>query len=164
MEKKRPSYPSTKNTFTIANITKGKTILFFNINLFNLNGRFDVDIIFEDSQRNFLSSFNWLLLYFIFQSKDLVVYIQAPARRNKLGNLLICSILRSNLILVFALVTQSLTHSLTIFYQMKLKTSLSVQCVAAEIEYSSQILQSCSKLRWSFRHSVSFQCLFKLRN
>ena len=58
MEKKRPSYPSTKNTFTIANITKGKTILFFNINLFNLNGRFDVDIIFEDSQRNFLSSFN----------------------------------------------------------------------------------------------------------
>ena len=55
---KRPSYPSSKLTFNIANITKGKTIHIFNINLYNLNGLFDVDIIFEDSQRNFLSSFN----------------------------------------------------------------------------------------------------------
>ena len=58
--------------------------------------------------------------------------------------------------------SQSLSHQ--IFYQIKVKASLSVQCVAAEIEYSSQILQSCSKLRWSFCHSVSFQCLFKMRN
>ena len=43
--------------------------------------------------------------------------------------------------------THSLSQSLTIFYQIKVKVSLSVQCVAAEIEYSSQILQSCSKLR-----------------
>ena len=43
----------------------------------------------------------------------------------------------------------SVSHSLCpqFFYQTKGKTSLSVQCVAAEIKYSSQILQSCSKLR-----------------
>ena len=47
---------------------------------------------------------------------------------------------------------------------LTLSVTLSVQCVATEIKYSSQILQFCSKLGWSFRHSVSFQCLFKLRN
>ena len=44
---------------------------------------------------------------------------------------------------------QSLTHSLSLslnFTKIKVKMSLSVQCVAAEIRYSSQILQSCSKL------------------
>ena len=54
MKDTRPSYPSTKLTFTIANTTN---IRWFNINLLNLNGRFDVDLILEDSQRNFLSSF-----------------------------------------------------------------------------------------------------------
>ena len=60
----RPRYPSTKLTFTIANITKGKTIRWFNINSLNLNGRFDIDLVLEDSQRNLLSSF--FLLSFLF--------------------------------------------------------------------------------------------------
>ena len=57
MKESRPSYPSTKLTFNIANITKGKPIRWFNIDLLNLNGRFDVDLIIEDTLRNFLSSF-----------------------------------------------------------------------------------------------------------
>ena len=52
----RPSYPSNKWTFTIAHLTKGITIRFFNINLFNLKERFDVDVALEDSQRYFLLS------------------------------------------------------------------------------------------------------------
>ena len=49
-------YPSDKITFTIPGVTKNKLIRFFNIGL-NLNGKFGVDVILEDSQRNFLSSF-----------------------------------------------------------------------------------------------------------
>ena len=52
----RTRYPSDKITFTIPGVTKNKLIRFFNIGL-NLNGKFGVDIILEDSQRNFLSSF-----------------------------------------------------------------------------------------------------------
>ena len=52
----RPRYPSNTLTFTIANITKHKSIFCFNIEL-NLNERFDVDVVLEDSQRNFLGSF-----------------------------------------------------------------------------------------------------------
>ena len=52
----RPTYPSSKLTFTIANITKDKAIRFFNIYL-TLNGTFDVDVVLEDSKRNFLNSF-----------------------------------------------------------------------------------------------------------
>ena len=57
MKESRPSYPSTKLTFNIANITQGKPIRWFNIDLLNLNGRFDVNLIMEDTLRNFLSSF-----------------------------------------------------------------------------------------------------------
>ena len=56
MKDTRPRYPSNKQTFTIANITNDTAIRFFNI-FFNLNGQFDVDMVLEDSQRNFLSSF-----------------------------------------------------------------------------------------------------------
>ena len=49
----RPRYPSNKLTFTIANITKGKPIRFVNI-LLNSFAKFDVDIFFEDSKRNFM--------------------------------------------------------------------------------------------------------------
>ena len=58
----RPSYPSNKWTFTIARLTKGITIRFFNINLFNLKERFDVDVALEDSQRYFLLSVILLLI------------------------------------------------------------------------------------------------------
>ena len=51
----RPRYPSNKLSFTIANITKDKLIRYFSI--YMLYGQFDVNIILEDSQRNFLSSF-----------------------------------------------------------------------------------------------------------
>ena len=61
----RPSYPSNKITFTTADITKGITIRYININLLNLNGQFDIDVVLEDSQRNFLSSIITLLLYFM---------------------------------------------------------------------------------------------------
>ena len=49
----RPRYPSDKLTFNIANITKGKTIRFINIE-FNSNATFDIDFFLEDSKRNFL--------------------------------------------------------------------------------------------------------------
>ena len=65
MRDTRPTYPSSKVTFTIANVTKQKSIRFFNI-YFNLNGQFDVDMVLEDSQRNFLSSFTILLLLYLF--------------------------------------------------------------------------------------------------
>ena len=60
--------------------------------------------------------------------------------------------------------SQSLTLS-TIFLPNERENILvSSVCESVGIKYSSQILQSCSKLGRSFRHSVSFQCLFKLRN
>ena len=52
----RPSYPSNKLTFTIANITRDKDIRFLNIYLI-LNGQFNVDLILEDSKRNFSELF-----------------------------------------------------------------------------------------------------------
>ena len=58
----RPTYPSSKLTFTIANETINKDIRFFNIYLTS-NQQFDVDVVLEDSKRNFLNSF--LFLYFI---------------------------------------------------------------------------------------------------
>ena len=60
----RPRYPSNKLTFTIANVMKGITSRVLNIILLNLNGGFDVDVVLEDSQRNFLSSpFLWVSFY-----------------------------------------------------------------------------------------------------
>ena len=56
MRDTRPTYPSSKVTFTIANVTKHKAIRFFNIWL-NLNGEFDIDVVLEDSKRNFKNSF-----------------------------------------------------------------------------------------------------------
>ena len=65
-------------------------------------------------------------------------------------------------------VTHSLTQSVclsTIFLPNERENILvSSVCGSVGIKYSSQILQSCSKLGRSFCHSVSFQCLFKLRN
>ena len=55
MIKTRPRYPSDRLTFSIANITKHRVILFFNIWL-NLTGQFYIDVVLEDSLRNFLSS------------------------------------------------------------------------------------------------------------
>ena len=52
----RTNYPSSKLTFTIANISEHRDIRFLNIFL-NLNGIFDVDVVLEDSKRNFLNSF-----------------------------------------------------------------------------------------------------------
>ena len=52
----RPSYPSDKLTFNIADFTKDKVIQFFNIDL-NLNEQYDVDAVLEDSKRNFMNSF-----------------------------------------------------------------------------------------------------------
>ena len=54
----RPSYPSNKLTFTIANITRDKDIRFLNIYL-TLNGQFDIDLILEDSKRNFYELFSF---------------------------------------------------------------------------------------------------------
>ena len=52
----RPSYPSDKFTFNIADLTKDKVIQFFSIDL-NLNEQYDVDAVLEDSKRNFMNSF-----------------------------------------------------------------------------------------------------------
>ena len=51
----RPTYPSDRLTFNQANITKALSIRYFNI-FFNLNNLFDVNVILEDSKRNFLNS------------------------------------------------------------------------------------------------------------
>ena len=58
----RPRYPSNKLIFTTADITKNKAIRWFNVG-FNLKRRFNVDVVLEDSQRNFLSSFK--IIFFI---------------------------------------------------------------------------------------------------
>ena len=52
----RPTYPSNKLTFSIADFTKDKVIQFFNIAL-NLNEQYDVDVVLEDSKRNNMNSF-----------------------------------------------------------------------------------------------------------
>ena len=52
----RPRYPSNKLTFTIADIAKGTTIRYININI-NSNEKLDADVSLEDSNRNFLNSF-----------------------------------------------------------------------------------------------------------
>ena len=49
----RPRFPSDKLSLTIADITKDKLIRYFCIYL--KNGQFDLNVILEDSQRNFLS-------------------------------------------------------------------------------------------------------------
>ena len=58
----------------------------------------------------------------------------------------------------------SVTHSQCWLPNERENNLVSSVCGSVGIKYSSQILQSCSKLGGSFRHSVSFQCLFKLRN
>ena len=52
----RPTYPSSKLTFTIANLIEHRDIVFLNI-FINLNVSFKVDVVLEDSKRNFLNSF-----------------------------------------------------------------------------------------------------------
>ena len=56
IENLKPSYPSNKLTFNIADETKDKIIKFFSICL-NLNDQYDVDLVLEDSKRNFMNSF-----------------------------------------------------------------------------------------------------------
>ena len=56
MIESRPSYPSNKLTFSIADFTKDTVIQFFNIAL-NLNEQYDVDVVLEDSKRNNMNSF-----------------------------------------------------------------------------------------------------------
>ena len=57
----RLTYPSSKLTFSIANITKHKVIRFIDIQLI-LNGKIVVDTVLEDSKRNFMNLF---ILFFI---------------------------------------------------------------------------------------------------
>ena len=49
-------YPSDKIIFTIADATKHKPIRYLNIFLV-MKGQFDVDLVLEDSKRNFRSTF-----------------------------------------------------------------------------------------------------------
>ena len=72
MIKTRPAtYPSNKLTFTIDDLAKNKEIRYLNINL-DLNGHFNVDLILEDSQRNFLNSFLKIPMSNTIQVKDLL--------------------------------------------------------------------------------------------
>ena len=52
----RPSYPSNKMTFTIANIKNHKSIRSLFLYL-KMNGQFDVDVVLEDAKRNFVNSY-----------------------------------------------------------------------------------------------------------
>ena len=49
----RVSYPSDKFTFSISDITRHKTIRWFNL-IINLNGKYDVQVLLEDSRRNYI--------------------------------------------------------------------------------------------------------------
>ena len=60
-----PRYPSDQFTFSIANITKHKTIGYLGLD-FNSNELFDVDVVLEDSKRNFLSSIIHCFLMIVF--------------------------------------------------------------------------------------------------
>ena len=59
----RPSFPSNKLTFTIDNFTKDKAINYFEIVL-TLNEQYDVDLVLEDSKRNFVNSLESLFFSF----------------------------------------------------------------------------------------------------
>ena len=61
MLESRPSYPSNRLTFTISNIIRDKDLRILNIYL-NLTRQFDVDLILEDSKRNFINSLNTFLI------------------------------------------------------------------------------------------------------
>ena len=50
------AYPSSKLTFSIANLSKEKVIRYIDIQLI-LNGKTDIFTVLEDSKRNFLNSF-----------------------------------------------------------------------------------------------------------
>ena len=64
----RSIYPSDKMTFTLANLTRDKSISFLNIYL-DLNNKFDVGLVLEDSKRKelsesqelFLKIVNWII-------------------------------------------------------------------------------------------------------
>ena len=60
IENQRPSYPTNKLTFTIDDEIKNKVIKYFSIAL-NLNDKYDVDLVLEDSKRNFMNSFEVIL-------------------------------------------------------------------------------------------------------
>ena len=47
----RANYPSDKLSLNITNLTKSKLMRWFNM-YFQLNGKFDVEILLEDSGRN----------------------------------------------------------------------------------------------------------------
>ena len=51
----RPTYPSDRLTFNQANITRAQSIRYLNI-FCHLNNQFTVNVILEDSKRNFLNS------------------------------------------------------------------------------------------------------------
>ena len=66
--KTRPRYPSDRLTFSIEKITRHKVIVFLNIWL--KTDQFDVDVVLEDSQRNFLSSIILLLIFVSLKNSD----------------------------------------------------------------------------------------------
>lgn len=51
----RPSYPSTKLTFTETNLINDKIVKYFNI-FIDLNEKYDVDVVLQDSKRNLMNS------------------------------------------------------------------------------------------------------------
>ena len=64
----RPTYPSSKLTFSIANATKNKDIRFLTIGLTS-NKQFDVEAVLEDSKRDFLNSFLFDCYFLLFNFK-----------------------------------------------------------------------------------------------
>ena len=68
----RPRYPSNKLTFTIANLAKGTTIRYIDIEI-DPNVTFDVDLFLEDSRRNFLNSFYFC---FVLSIMNIILRVQ----------------------------------------------------------------------------------------
>ena len=61
----RSIYPSDKMTFALANLTRDKSISFLNIYL-DLNNKFDVGLVLEDSKRKELSGCQKSNLYSLY--------------------------------------------------------------------------------------------------
>ena len=81
----RPRYPSNKLTFTIADIAKGTTIRYIDIEIYS-NATFDVDLFLEDSRRNFLNSF-----YFCFVLSIMNIILRVQIINNPSALLRECS-------------------------------------------------------------------------
>ena len=66
------TYPSDKLSLNIANLTKFKRMRWFNM-FFQLNGKYDIEVLFEDSKRNsqHYININYINIFFSFTKRSI---------------------------------------------------------------------------------------------